>query len=287
MMKDDDLKFLGACSDDELEPLVEILLGKELEYLPDGKGRYKPIPKGRISSELQHKIKFVQFYPHHSEYVEEIVDELQLFGGNSLVNKVLRDNTGVSYREIASDVANLLKAENKGDVETLELAAWEKALGKEFEKDDSEKVKILCGKLANSNFGHMPKGSSVARAVVGMIKLGGFRAYQLNVCLANCLVRHVTGRGLSFAANATLTKTMSIFAGPLGWVLTGLWTIIDIAAPAYRVTVPAVLYIGALRQIKKYQQQENAKKQKRNRRFLIWLFVLVGLTAGAYLIFII
>jgi len=53
---------------------------------------------------------------------------------------------------------------------------------------------------------------------------------------------------LSFGANAMLTKTMSILTGPIGWVVTGLWTVIDIAGPAYRVTIPAVIEIAALRQ---------------------------------------
>lgn len=40
----------------------------------------------------------------------------------------------------------------------------------------------------------------------------------------------------------------STFMGPIGWVLTALWTIVDIAGPAYRVTVPAVIQIAYIRQ---------------------------------------
>ena len=36
--------------------------------------------------------------------------------------------------------------------------------------------------------------------------------------------------------------------GPVGWVLTALWTLLDIAGPAYRVTIPAVIQITYIRQ---------------------------------------
>ena len=48
---------------------------------------------------------------------------------------------------------------------------------------------------------------------------------------------------------------MSILTGPIGWVITGLWTAIDIAGPAYRVTIPAVIEIVVLRQ--KYLYADN------------------------------
>jgi uncharacterized protein YaaW (UPF0174 family) len=34
----------------------------------------------------------------------------------------------------------------------------------------------------------------------------------------------------------------------IGWVITGLWTAIDIAGAAYRITIPAVIHVAALRQ---------------------------------------
>ena len=55
------------------------------------------------------------------------------------------------------------------------------------------------------------------------------------------------GRGLTFAANATLTKAMAVLTGPIGWAVTAGWTIIDIGGAAYRVTIPAVIQIALLR----------------------------------------
>ena len=75
-------------------------------------------------------------------------------------------------------------------------------------------------------------------------------SYQITLIVVNAVAKLLIGRGLSVAGNAALTRVMAAFAGPIGWVLTGLWTAIDIAGPAYRVTIPAVIQVAALR--KKY-----------------------------------
>ncbi|AGQ95809.1 hypothetical protein cje11_01026 [Campylobacter jejuni subsp. jejuni 60004] len=48
-------------------------------------------------------------------------------------------------------------------------------------------------------------------------------------------------------ANATLTRALSLFSGPVGWTIMTTWTALDLASPAYRVTIPAVLQIIILR----------------------------------------
>ena len=70
--------------------------------------------------------------------------------------------------------------------------------------------------------------------------------------VANALAKFLTGRGLTIVANAALTKWLSVFAGPIGWAVTALWTVIDIAGPAYRVTIPAVIQIAYMRQKPRY-----------------------------------
>lgn len=79
-------------------------------------------------------------------------------------------------------------------------------------------------------------------------KAGGFQSYILLVSVVNAVMKFLIGRGLSFAANAALTRMASIMMGPVGWVLAALWTIVDIAGPAYRVTVPAVIQIAYIRE---------------------------------------
>lgn len=42
---------------------------------------------------------------------------------------------------------------------------------------------------------------------------------------------------------------MSILTGPIGWAITAIWTAIDIAGAAYRVTIPAVIQVAYLRKL--------------------------------------
>ncbi len=57
-------------------------------------------------------------------------------------------------------------------------------------------------------------------------------------------------------------KTLGILAGPVGWIITGVWTAIDIAGPAYRVTVPACVLIAALRLKQKAEQEARLKAER-------------------------
>ncbi|WRD02806.1 flagellar biosynthesis protein FlgG [Helicobacter pylori] len=44
-----------------------------------------------------------------------------------------------------------------------------------------------------------------------------------------------------------LKKTLGILAGPIGWIITSALVSINLAWPAYRVTVPACVLIATLR----------------------------------------
>ncbi|MEJ1793970.1 ubiquinol-cytochrome C chaperone family protein, partial [Escherichia coli] len=74
-----------------------------------------------------------------------------------------------------------------------------------------------------------------------------FKSYKLTLIIANAILKALIGRGLSFGGNILLTRSMAILTGPIGWALTALWTLIDVGGAAYRVTIPAVIQIAALR----------------------------------------
>ena len=76
-----------------------------------------------------------------------------------------------------------------------------------------------------------------------------FASYKWSLVLVNRMSQMLVGRGLSIAANAGFAKLLSVAAGPVGIALTTIWTLLDIAGPATKVTVPGVVYIGALREL--------------------------------------
>lgn len=225
---DNDLNpVLERASDADLLPLVEYML-KKLSNGIDTDERYKSDPKKPTS------------------YADLIADEIRLFGGNTFAN-MARGGVGVPYREVVCDVADKMKVSyNKAStVERIELLIVQKIFEDSIEKMTEEDRQRLIKDLGIRG---IPVGSSATMIMQAIIKMGGFKSYQIAVIVANSIAKFILGRGLSFAANASLTKIMSIFAGPLGWVISSLWTLIDIAGPSYKTTIPCVIHVAMLRQ---------------------------------------
>lgn len=178
--------------------------------------------------------------------------EIRLFGGNTLAN-LARGGEGPEYIEVVQDVAkkigvkdaetySLIKLEEE-IISTVLRDALKKSSGQQ--KIDMEKVLEEAG-LNKKDLSALISGSSIA-ALLGA-KMAGIVTYQVSVIVANAIARQVLGHGLRFATNAAITRGISVFLGPIGWIITGVWTAVDIAGPAYRVTVPCVLHVAMLRQ---------------------------------------
>ena len=105
---------------------------------------------------------------------------------------------------------------------------------KEFEKENKFEWKNLTG-------------PSLTTAILGLFNAGGFASYQLAVMITKAIATSIFHTTLPFVAYTTLTKSLSIVFGPIGWIITGAWAAIDIAGPAKRVTIPCVIYIAMLR----------------------------------------
>ena len=189
-------------------------------------------------------------------YIDKMVSEIRLYGGNTIVNLFRGD--GVEYSEIVADVGNKISAEFEADASVMEKEnailrkILEEAIKKMSPEDlaDMEEAFREAG-LRNVNIcAGMPVGMILAQ--IG-INTTGFAAYQTAVIVANAVAKRVLGRGLTFAGNAALTRTIAIFTGPVGLTISGLWTLIDIAGPAYRVTIPVVAHVAFLRQKREYE----------------------------------
>jgi small GTP-binding protein len=158
---------------------------------------------------------------------------------------------GVSYDEIVLDVGEKLKAKVKKSYSIDENEA--QILLKMFEDalermTDEEKRSILMSMGVNEftiPFG--PLGVAVVQNLLR--QFGGFSTYRVTVIVANMMSRSLLGSGLSFATNAALTRTVGTLLGPVGWIATGLWLALDLAGPAFRKTVPAVIHVALLRTI--------------------------------------
>jgi uncharacterized protein YaaW (UPF0174 family) len=202
-------------------------------------------------------------------YSEEVLSlishEIRRFGGNTLTN-LYRDARNaipwgsmldnilpevghtVGYDEVVRDVASHLKVSvnQSSSVPTMEDGIIRKILNDTFEKMTPEERKALLEELNVSDLSLLKPVATAA--LIGAGKLAGFATYKIALIVANAVAKAILGRGLSLGANALLTRTIGVLLGPVGWVLTGLWTLADMASPAYRVTVPCVVQIAYMRQ---------------------------------------
>lgn len=232
--EDPDLVFLGKMSSADLKDLVDCLIKDK-----DGAARF--------TEELTASDSYKKYHPEHMRYWQEIAAEIQCFGANSLAT-LLRRGQGVMYREVLTDVCDKIdvKYDKQTKVSDIEESLLIKLLGdvlnKMPEADRADFAKIVG--IANLKT-FTPASLTVALQVI--FKAGGFKSYQLTLIIANAISKVLLGRGLALAANATLTRTASLLAGPVGWALMGAWTAVDIAGPAYRITMPTVIQVAVLR----------------------------------------
>ena len=232
--------LLRKCSDDDLEPLVKF------------------IKKAELTEALSKSYGYCTHHPKHSKYADQIAHEIRLFGGNTFAN--IPRGEGPPYKEIVQDVASKLKVNYKyyESVERVEMKILLKILEDAFDEMSNKEKEVVIkafeqGGAENLDFRTgFPMSAILAQLAV---KSSGFLAYQIAVIVANSVAKAVLGHGLKLATNAALTRAIGIFAGPIGWVITGLWTAISVAGPAYRVTIPCVCHVAYLRQ--KIQSRED------------------------------
>lgn len=247
---DSDLEFLSLITSNDLNDLVYCLTHDK-----DG--------NTRLTEELTYSDTYKLHYPNHNKYWKLIAAEVQCYGANSIAT-MFRGGEGVLYREVLQDVCNKLKVNynNNSKTEIIENNLLLKILTSALEEMSPEDLKELAKEFNISNINY--SSEALLGAFQAVFNAGGFKSYQLTLIVANTISKVIIGKGLSFATNTALTKTMSILTGPIGWGITGAWTLFDISGPAFRVTLPAVINIAVLRKknLQDQEQPNSINKQK-------------------------
>ena len=213
--------LLRKCSDDDLEPLVKF------------------IKKAELTETLSESYGYCAHYPKHSKYADQIAHHIRLFGGSTPVN-IFRGE-GPPYKEIVQDVANKLGVDYEyyDSVERVEMKIIKEILNRSL-KGMSDKKKEEVFKAFKKEGGDNLDFSA-----------GSPLALLMAATVANGIAKMVLGRVIGGIGGRVVT----ILAGPIGWVITGIWTAISIAGPAYRVTIPCVCHVAYLR--KKIQARKD------------------------------
>lgn len=236
---DPDLYFLSCVDSQDMNDLVKVLT-------------YDTNGIKRLTEELTNNNNYIRYSPDHHKYWEDIAAEIQCFGANTFIT-IFRGGKGVLYNEVLKDVCDKIKVNYNKNSETITI---ENNLLMKLLMDALNKMtpdeRANLGKEFGILWNNIYEFSPIAMATLfqTIFKAGGFKSYQLTLVIVNSIWKAMFGRGLTLATNATITRAAAILTGPIGWIITGLWTAMDIAGPAYRVTIPAVIQVALLR--KKY-----------------------------------
>jgi len=185
--------------------------------------------------------------PDHHQYWQEIAAEIQCFGANTFAT-MYRKGKGVLYREVLTDVCRKIKVKYDKNASTVDIesALLMKILSDSVKKMNDEELRNFAGTLGLAN-----ADTINTEILLGTLQLtifaGGALSLELALVAANAVARFFLGRGLALAGDVALSRGISVLGGPVGLILTGVWTAVDIAGPAYRVTIPAVILVATLR----------------------------------------
>lgn len=219
-------EFLKSCINKDLDPLVKILIDQSTTSL-DTNDIYK------------------KFNPNHSMYVDEIFDDICEFGGNSFAN--FFRGGGPDYTEIVTDVANDMKVSNiDGDLIRTELQILSKVFELTLENLSEHDKQELLKKLEDE--GISLDDIKKLKYLRGPALSAMFKAapYLIRVVMS-IVVKQLGKFGASRVATFGAARYLSVLAGPVGWAIGGVWTAMDIAAPAKRVMIPCVIHIAIIR----------------------------------------
>lgn len=219
---------------DDLDVLVD--------YLTD-KGEGRVALDGEVCKRLVECKKSSSYNSYDRDLVAK---EIRSFGGNTIVNMFRGE--GVPYDEVVRDVASKLKVDFKKNTPLVSVEGdiLVKILQRAVEKMSAAERDELLKALDMKNL--VGAGPAAAVAAIAGMRAGGFATYRLAVVVANAVAKYLVGRGLTLAGNAALTRALGAAMGPVGWAVTALWTVADLASPAYRVTLPCVVQIAYMRQ---------------------------------------
>lgn len=206
-------QLLDKCSEEQLKPLYDLLEDKIT---------------GRSTN------------------TQELSDELRLWGSNTIAS-IFRGWNGVDYIKVVEKVGKRLKAKlpNDRDERKFEVSILMKLIEQYVEKADEEDRKDIEDllKKCRKDFRTSIKPGFGKAVSVGL--LGAFGEEAMKQVMKRVISRILAGQaakqGIKFAGR---------FAGmavPLLNIALGAWILIDIAGPAYRKTVPAVIQVALLR----------------------------------------
>lgn len=230
---DQNLEFMAQMPEEQLQVFVDTLIekgGLQKLYL------YQKIISSMVKIMLNIGIELKK-----NIELLVVIQSLAFFSGPN------------TYREILEKVLKQCKVNfySSDSIETMEELLLESIIKDMWEKlSPSERIALLSDlKDDVNNIDFNSIGGITSSMLIQVFRAGGFASYKITLIIVNAIAKTILGRGLSLAVNAGITRGLSILVGPIGIILTALWSIYDIAGPAYRVIIPCTILIAAYRKM--------------------------------------
>jgi uncharacterized protein YaaW (UPF0174 family) len=229
--EDPDLMFLQFCDNEDLNVLVQILVGD-------------------LNEGLSKEFRFKSCNENYKLIWDLISGELQLFGGDSMANKFR--GHGVLYKDIVGDACIKLgeKVGDYDDVDELEikliLALLQIILKKMNQKDREELCRIA--DLRPKSFDTPTVYSEYNK----VLRQGGAKAIKAILIIANPVANKITGVnfggiGLGVAGGAFFVPALIPVINIVYTSILSGYGLARISGPAYRVTIPSCVAISYMR----------------------------------------
>ena len=241
MKQDKDLAFLATCENEDLRTLCDILI-------------YNNKGELRLSEQLTNSDAYINCYPEQMNMMaKEICEELRKFGSNTVKTLCLRGEAD-SYNTILRRVCKKMDVEVAYDDSVIKMErqlltnVCEEAASKLSEKE----LRDLADEagIPHKNLKHQMLVYSILMAIRHNTYLFARLINLVTMRIAYMLL----GREIFVMGMGALGRYIGMATGPIGWALLAGWTINDIASPAYRVMIPAVIMIASMR----FRQTESA-----------------------------
>ena len=234
MNQDKDLTFLATCKNEDLRTLCDILT-------------YNNKGEIRLSEQLTNSDAYINCYPERMNLMAtEIAEELRKFGSNT-VKTICRKGEADNYESIVRRVCRRMhiKVKESDDTIAMERELLTTICEQATSNLSDEELRNLADKagIPHKSLNHQMLVTAVMLAIRKNAYLLTEMIYYVTTRIANMLL----GRWITMIGMSTVGRYLRVAAGPIGWAVLAGWTLSDIASPAYRVMVPAVIMVASMR----------------------------------------
>jgi uncharacterized protein YaaW (UPF0174 family) len=138
-----------------------------------------------------------------------------------------------------------VKVNDSDNTQTMERELLTTICEKTTSKLSDEELRKIADKagIPHKSLNHQMLVSAILFAIRRNTYLLTEMIYYVSRQIATILL----GRWIGMMGMSAVSRYLGMAAGPIGWTILAGWTLSDIASPAYRVMIPAVIMVASMR----------------------------------------